>query len=144
MTVAKHNSGTGLSLLPFVGGEELKSSGSHPALRATSLRAPAQRAGRSGLCEPVARKQHTFTPLAGEGNDLSNRSHCAVGPHPLLRNRRSPDPIDLPLATSASDSPDKLPCLTGPTIPHPQAPPSLANARHVLRSTSVAPPPVPP
>src|SRR3546814_7391947 len=28
---------------------------------------PAQRAGRSGVREPMARKQHAFTPLAGEG-----------------------------------------------------------------------------
>ena len=28
---------------------------------------PAQHAGRSGVCEPVARKQHAFTPK-GEGN----------------------------------------------------------------------------
>src|SRR3546814_9665202 len=28
---------------------------------------PAQRAGRSGMREPMARKQHAFTPQAGEG-----------------------------------------------------------------------------
>src|SRR3546814_2786877 len=40
---------------------------------------PAQRAGRSGVREPMARKQHAFTPQAGEGlkSPLRSEEHTS-------------------------------------------------------------------
>src|SRR5690606_3866443 len=51
---------------------------------------PAQRAGRSGVREPMARKPHAFTPQAGEGLAHADRR---PGRHP--RHRRGYDsPMD--------------------------------------------------